>query len=131
MVLKLSLENPMRHSKGSCLDPLLFIIYFNDFEKCLQSSHANIYADGTAITITSNNVVQMTECAHKELANVAEWMRVNILSPNPQKTEFIIIGHPLSTRKPELPETLKLNGTEIKSLEETKYLGIIIDENLN
>ena len=93
--------------------------------------HANIYADDTAITIATNNVVQMTEYACKELANIAEWMRGNKLSPNPQKTEFMIIGHSLSTRKPELPETLKLNGSEIKRMEKTKYLGIIIDENLN
>ena len=58
-------------------------------------------------------------------------MRVNKLSPNPQKTEFTIIGHPLSTRKPALPETLELNGSEIKRVEKPKYLGIIIDENLN
>ena len=39
------------------------------------------------------------------------------------------IGHPLSTRKPELPETLELS--KIKRVEKTKYLGVIIDENLN
>ena len=80
----------------------------------LQSSLTNIYADDTAITIASNNVVQMTECARKELASIAEWMRVNKLSPNPQKAEFMIIGHPLSTRKLELPEILKLNGSDKK-----------------
>ena len=58
-------------------------------------------------------------------------MRDNKLSPNSQKTEFMIIGHPLSTRIPELPETLKLNGSKIERVEKTKYLGIIIDENLN
>ena len=73
----------------------------------------------------------MTKGAHKELANIAEWMRVNKLSPNPQKTEFMVIGHPLITRKPELPETLELNSSEIKRVEKTKYLGIITDENLN
>ena len=56
----------------------------------------------------SNNVVKMTDNAHKELANIAEWMRVNKLSPNPQKAEFMITGYPLSTRKPALPETLEL-----------------------
>ena len=30
--------------QGSCLGSLLFIIYLSDFEKCLQSSHSNIYA---------------------------------------------------------------------------------------
>ena len=122
---------PYEIPQGSCLDPLLFIIYLNDFRKCLQSSHAGIYTDDTAITIASNNVVMMTEGARKELANTAEWVRVNKLSPNPQKTEFVIIGHTLSTRKPERPETLNLNGSEIKWVEKTKYLGIIIDENLN
>ena len=36
-----------------------------------------------------------------------------------------------STRKPVLPETLELNGSEIKRVEKTKYLGITIDENMN
>ena len=71
----------------------------------------------------------MTECARKELANIAEWMRVNKLSPNPQKTEFMNIGYPPSTRKPELPDTLKLNGSEVKGGDKTKYIGIVIDEN--
>ena len=73
----------------------------------------------------------MTEGARKELANIPEWRRVDKLSPDHQKTEFMIVGHPLSTRKPELPEILELNGSEIKRVEKTKYLGIIIDENLN
>ena len=88
-------------------------------------------ADDTAITITSNNIGKMTEDARNELANIAEWMSVNKLSPNPQKTEFMIMGHSLSTRKPELPEALELNSSEIKRVEKTKYLGIIIDENLD
>ena len=43
----------------------------------------------------------------------------------------MIRRHPLSTRKPELPETLELNGSEIKRVEKTKYLEIIINENLD
>ena len=31
--------------KGSCLGTLLFIIYLNDFEKCLEFSTASMYAD--------------------------------------------------------------------------------------
>ena len=105
--------------QGSYLGPLLFIICLNDFEKCLQFSRANIHADDTTITIASSNGIKMIEGAHKEVANIAEWMRVNKLSPNPQKTEFMIIGLSLSTRKQALPETLKLNGSERKWVEKT------------
>ena len=58
-------------------------------------------------------------------------MRVNKLSPNPEKTEFMIIGHPLKTKNLELPEVLKLNNFDIKRVNKTKSLGVIVDEKLN
>ena len=58
-------------------------------------------------------------------------MKVSKLIPNSQKTEFMIIGHPLNTRKLELPEALELKGSEINRVQNTKYLKIIINENLD
>ena len=43
----------------------------------------------------------------------------------------MIKRHPLSTRKRELPDIRELNGSEIKRVEKTKYLEIIINENLD
>ena len=37
--------------QGSCLGPLLFIVYLNDFEGCLDFSKANVCADDTQTTI--------------------------------------------------------------------------------
>ena len=117
--------------QGSCLGPLLFIIYLNDLEKCLKFSRASIYADDTSITIASDDVAKLVEDAHQELSNLSEWMRVNKLSPNPKKTEFMVIGHPLKTKNLDLPEVLKLNASDIKRVDKTKSLGLIIDEKLN
>ena len=80
--------------KGSCLGLLLFIIYLNDFEHCLEHSKANMCADDTEIAISSSNQAELIETAQAELFNIAEWMRINKLSLNPTKTEYMIIDHP-------------------------------------
>ena len=58
-------------------------------------------------------------------------MRLNKLSANPQKTEYMFIGHPNRTNKIIEQEKLKLNGSEIKRVKKTKSLGVIIDKGLN
>ena len=79
--------------QDSCLGPVLSIIYLNDFKKCLEFSRASVYADDTTITIVSNDVEKLLCEAQQELLNLSEWMRINKLSPNPAKTEYMIIGH--------------------------------------
>ena len=66
-----------------------FVLYLNNFEKCLKYSKANIYyANDNSVTIASND---------KE--KLAEWMGMNKLSLNPSKTEYMIIGHPRKAKR--------------------------------
>ena len=78
--------------QGSCLGPLVFID-LNDFEGCLDFSKANMYADDTHTTIASNEIKELIRMTKKELLNISDWLRVNKLSANPKKTEFMVIGH--------------------------------------
>ena len=72
----------------------------------------------------------MIDNASQEMLNLSEWMRINKLSPNHQKTEFMIIGHQLKAKNPSLSESLVLNNHNIKRVTQTKSLGLIVDENL-
>ena len=107
-----------------------FIIYLNDFEKCLEVSQASLYADDTQITIASDQMGQLLLDAQQELSNLSEWMRINKLSPNPAKTEYMTIGYPRRIKQLEISEELLLNDTEIKRVTKSKALGVVIDENL-
>ena len=117
--------------QGSCLGPLLFIVYLNDFEECLQFSSASMYADDTHTTIASDDINELAQMMQEELQNIAEWMRVNKLTVNPNKTEFMFIGHPCRINKIETLAPLKLDDTEIKGVRKTKSLGVIVDKNLS
>ena len=65
------------------------------------------------------------------LSFLSEWMRVNKLSPNPKKADFIVIGHPLQTKNLDLPEVLKQSNCDMKRAVTAKSLRVIIDEKLN
>ena len=55
-------------------------------------------------------------------------MRINKLSPNPAKTEYMTIGHPRRIKQLVISEALLLNGTEIKRVTKSMTLGVVIDE---
>ena len=81
------------------------------------------------VSVTSNDAANLAEGAHQELFNLSERMRVNKLSPNPEKTGFMVIVHSLNIKNLHLPEGLKLNYSDIRRVDKTKSLRVIADEN--
>ena len=67
-----------------------------------------------------------------ELESVSNWMRINKLSLNCSKSEYMVIGHRRQLNKigNDLPD-LVLNSEVITRVDTTKYPGIIIDESFN
>ena len=118
--------------QGSCLGPLLFLLYANDFEHCLEYMTPNMYADDTCVTIASENLNDLITDVKNELENISNWMRINKISLNAGKSEFMVVGHrrKLNRLGNEL-SNLILNNEVIKRVEKVKYMGINIDESLS
>ena len=64
------------------------------------------------------------------MLTLSEWMRINKLSPNPAKTEYMTIGHSRKVNTLNISNALMLNDSVIKRVTKTKSLGVTVDENL-
>jgi len=63
---------------------------------------------------------------------VSNWFKTNKLSVNASKTNFMILGTPHMTNKHDYHDSLQiiLDGTKLDRVTNTKFLGIVIDENI-
>ena len=114
--------------QGSILGPILFIIYVNDFPKCLRYSSCLAFADDTTILMSEKNKKNLYEHANEELNNIDNWLVANKLSLNIVKTKCMHFKT-LNTPTPNL--TLKIRNTPSQKISSFKLLGVILDKHLS
>ena len=114
--------------QGSVLGPLLFLIYMNDIHKCSKILSFILFADDTNAFYSDTNVKALNQTLNNALIKVSKWLQVNKLTLNIKKTQVILFN--AKNKKVKEPLKLKINGENIKQVNSTKFLGIIIDSKL-
>ena len=76
--------------QGSCLGPLIFIIFTNDLYRQLQYCKSLLFADDTTIYKSHRHLNYLTWCIEEDLNRLTQWFRINKLTLNLDKTVCIL-----------------------------------------
>ena len=121
--------------QGSILGPLLFIFYMNDIHTVSDNLNFISYADDTTLScpISSfarerNDDIELVSIViNSEQDKIADWLAVNKLSLNVQKTKFMIFHyHQRIIAGNDIPR-LMINNTLIEQVTKFNFLGLTVN----
>ena len=92
-----------------------------------------MYADDTTLYVHSKSLQDIQSKLQEDMNSLKEWLCVNKLKLNTDKTKFMLIGttKKLSCMSAEENITIEFDGDVIERCAQIKCLGVIIDEHLS
>ena len=120
--------------QGSALSPILFKLYVLDMLEDLEAREdIRIYkfADDGTIKITNESTEQCIYLLNLVVESLKNWTRKwrMVINCQANKTEYICFGSSENTQE-DIPNSIKLGDKEVKKVQETKVLGLTVDEKL-
>ncbi len=112
--------------QGSCLGPLLFLIYINDLPKCTRLN-VTLFADDACLSFEHPDPIQLENIVNTELDKVSTWLNKSKLFINHAKSKFLIF----TKKKISHCFAIKIQNINLEQAHHAKYLGITVDDKLN
>ena len=112
--------------QGSCLGPLLFLIFCNDIYKVVEQCKLILFADDTTTFHSHKNINYLIWNLIHDLNLLFDWFKANKLPLNLENSMAMSLGHLNSNFL-----TIKVGDLTIPLVQEIKFLGHHIDTMLN
>ena len=128
-LIELTIQHPITYgtAQGSCLGPLLFIIFCNDIHRLDLYGSLILFADDTTLINTNKSKKYLEFQMQHDMATLIDWSKANKLSLN--LTNSVLLKFWREEREPR--ENLNIHGLYIPEVDTTKFLGVHLDKNLN
>ena len=113
--------------QGSILGPLFFILYIYDLNNASKLDSI-LFADDTNLFISHTDPDFLINTLNCELDKLSNWFSANRLSLNLTKTNFMEFKP--RQKKHSSNFSVVINERTIAQVNETVFLGVVLDENL-
>ena len=113
--------------QGSCLGPLIFLVFCNDLHLYLMYLEVLHFTDDTTLYLSHKHIGYIRFCFETDLANIQDWFSANKLTLNINKS---VLMH-FNSKEIKEPLNVKIGGIRLLVVKNTKFLGVYIDKNLN
>ena len=122
-------------TQGSILGPILFLVFINDLSSALQSTVADIYADDTTISYSTDYKVAsqvISDGLQSDLDRLRKWSDNNKVIINETKTKAMLnTGKWVKKKMNNQQLQVELNATELIQVSSQKLLGVTTDHKLS
>lgn len=115
--------------KGSKLGGLLFILFMNDFPKCLKHSKVTMFAGDIALSFSHESIYDIERRLQEDLSYSLIWMKDNRLPIKLENTKSLLIGtrgRLANNRQMQI----RINGVVLENVNSINFLGIQLDGQL-
>ena len=100
----------------------------NDITKLKLCGQLYLFCDDISLVISAKTYDELQTKVNNDLSIIANWLRLNRLVLNYDKTNFILMGNPRESSIQCIKPSI--NNIYLKRIYNTKILGIEIDHNL-
>ena len=121
---------PIGVPQGSVLGPILFSLFINDINCHVYPSAVNLYADDTLLYTTGNTCAEASEKLQTSINEISKWYRGNRLALNESKSKCMLLSSKHKSKCNSSRMCVSINDIAIEQVDNVKYLGVTIDQNL-
>ena len=126
----ISLSNPYNVNigtpQGSCLGPIIFLIFCNDLYLNLELYKGILFADDTTIYNMHQNLDYLRWTVEHDLNILNDWFKANHLCMNSKKS----VGMLFAYGKQKHIDYITSQDSTLQIVEHTKFLGVWLDNKM-